>query len=84
MEKNGREFKVNIGVEHINMNLDSLNGEEEYEEQIKQSQIEKKQTEKKESKPSLVKGQSINLFDDNILDQINLMLEYLNMEEEHK
>lgn len=84
MEKNGREFKVNIGVEHINMNLDSLNGEEEHEEQIKQSQIEKKETEKKESKPSLVKGQSINLFDDNILDQINLMLEYLNMKEEHK
>lgn len=84
MEKNGREFKVNIGVEHINMNLDSLSGEEEHEEQIKQSQIEKKQAEKKESKPSLVKGQSINLFDDNILDQISLMLEYLNMEEEHK
>lgn len=84
MEKNGREFKVNIGVEHINMNLNSLSGEGEHEEQIKQSQIEKKQTEKKESKPSLVKGQSINLFDDNILDQINLMLEYLNMEEEHK
>lgn len=81
MEKNGREFKVNIGVEHISMNLDSLSGEEEHEEQIKQSQIEKKQTEKKESNPSLVKGQSINLFDDNILDQINLMLEYLNMEE---
>ncbi len=84
MEKNGREFKVNIGVEHINMNLDSLSGEEEHEEQIKQRRIEKKQTEKKESKPSLVKGQSINLFDDNILDQINLMLEYLSMEEEHK
>lgn len=84
MEKNGREFKVNIDVEHINMNFDSLSGEEEHEEQIKQSRIEKKQAEKKESKPSLVKGQSINLFDDNILDQINLMLEYLNMEEEHK
>lgn len=84
MEKNGREFKVNIGVEHINMNLDSLSGEEEHEEQIKQNQTEKKHAEKIESKPSLVKGQSINLFDDNILDQINLMLEYLNMEEEHK
>lgn len=84
MEKNGREFKVNIDVEHINMNLDSLSGEEEHEEQIKQSQIEKKQAEKKENKPSLVKGQSINLFEDNILDQISLMLEYLNMEEEHK
>lgn len=84
MEKNGREFKVNIGVEHINMNLDSLSGEEEHEEQIKQSQIEKKQVEKIESKPSLVKGQTMNLFEDNILDQINLMLEYLNMEEEHK
>lgn len=84
MEKNGREFKVNIGVEHINMNLDNLSGEEEHEEQIKQSRIEKKQAEKKESKPSLVKGHSINLFDDNILNQINLMLEYLNMEEEHK
>lgn len=84
MEKNGREFKVNIGVEHINMNLDSLSGEEEHEEQIKQSQIEKKQAEKKESKPSLVKGQSINLFDDNILEQVSLMLDYLNMEEERK
>ena len=84
MEKNGREFKVNIGVEHINMNLDSLSGEEEHEEQIKQSQIEKKQAEKKESKLSLVKGQSINLFDDNILEQVSLMLDYLNMEEERK
>ena len=81
MEKQSREFKVNIGVEHINMNLNSLSGEEE---QTKQNQTEKKQAEQIESKPSLVKGQSINLFDDNILEQVSLMLDYLNMEEEHK
>lgn len=81
MEKQNREFKVNIDVEHINMNLNSLSGEGE---QTKQNQTEKKQTEQIESKPSLVKGQSINLFDDNILEQVSLMLDYLNMEEERK
>lgn len=84
MEKQSREFKVNIGVEHINMNLSSLEGEEEQINQSVKNQTVKNQTEQIESKPSLVKGQSINLFDDNILEQVSLMLDYLNMEEERK
>lgn len=78
----GKELKVSIGEEHnSNIDFDSLN---EINEEYQESQRREEKAHTSNSKTSSGKVKSINLFDDNIMQQIDLMLNYLNTEKERE
>lgn len=78
----GKELKVSIREEHnSNIDFDSLDKiNEEYQEAKRKE--EKATT--SNSDTSSGKVRSINLFDDDILQKVSVMLDYLNMEEDRK
>ena len=77
----GKELKVSIREEHNKIDFNSLN---EIDKEYQEGQRREEKTDTSNSDTSSGKVKSINLFDDNIMQQIRAMLDYLNMEEERK
>lgn len=74
----GKELKVSIREEHnSNIDFDSLN---EIDKEYQEAQRREEKVHTSNSETSSGKVRSINLFDDNIMQQIDLMLNYLNAE----
>lgn len=73
----GKELKVSIREENFN----SLN---EIDKEYQEAQRREEKAHTSNSKTSSGKVRSINLFDDNIMKQIDLMLNYLNTEKERE
>lgn len=74
----GMEFKVNIGEEHnSNIDFNSL-------DEINKEYQETKRREETVVSTSSGNSRTVCLFDDNILQQISMMLNYLNMEDDRK
>lgn len=77
----GKELKVSIREEHNKIDFNSLN---EIDKEYQEAQRREEKTHTSNSDTSSGKVKSINLFDDNIMQQIRAMLDYLNMEEDRK
>ena len=73
----GKELKVSIREEKFS----SLN---EIDKDYQEAQRREEKAYTSNSKTSSGKVRSINLFDDNIMKQIDLMLNYLNTEKERE
>lgn len=78
----GKELKVSIREEHnSNIDFDSLN---EIDKEYQEAQRREEKATTSNSDTSSGKVRSINLFDDDILQKVSVMLDYLNMEEDRK
>ena len=78
----GKELKVSIREEHnSNIDFDSLN---EIDKEYQEAQRREEKVHTSNSETSSGKVRSINLFDDNIMQQIDLMLNFLNTEKERE
>lgn len=77
----GKELKVSIREEHNKIDFNSLN---EIDKEYQEAQRREEKAHTSNSDTSSGKLRSINLFDDNIMQQIDLMLNYLNAEEERE
>lgn len=77
----GKELKVSIREEHNKINFNSLN---EIDKEYQEAQRREEKVTTSNSDTSSGKIRSINLFDDDILQKVSVMLDYLNMEEDRK
>lgn len=78
----GMEIKVTIGEEHnSNIDFDSL---DKINKEYQEAKREEEKATTSNSDTSSGKVRSINLFDDDILQKVSVMLDYLNMEEDRK